>query len=809
MFASLWQDVSYSVRLLVRSPGVTGVALLTLALGIGANTAIFSIVNGVLLQPLPYPAPQDLYLIQHRDETDSTQLSTTTPGNFYDIREAAHGFRPMAAFSGAIETLTGRGEPERLQGVRSAGSILEVLGVTPHAGRIFTEADDVPGAPRTVVISHRLSQRLFSGNTAAVGQSITLAGQPHTIVGVMPSEFSFPDTRADFWAPAHFDAAMRRSRTEYFLLILGRRSAETTAGSALGELGTIMTRIRNEFPQANAGVLLDARPLHEATVTNVRPMLLIMMGSVACVLLIGCANLANLLLARATGRHREMAVRQALGAGRGRLVRQLLVESLVLAMAGGVAGALTGSLFLDALVAWLPAGIPRIESARVDGRVLFFTFLTAAGSGIAFGLAPAAQLAGGHPAAVLRANTRSSTGRAPLRSALVIAELAIALVLLTGAGLLIRSFVLMQRVDPGFGGGDILTLQVRLEGPAYENAPNRLALVHATVDSLAALPGATGAAASSYAPIVGRGTGAWFNIIGRPTAAGTTPPGVPYRVITPGYFTVMEIPILRGRALTARDGAGGTPSVVISESLARRFWRSPADGEPIGAEIWLGAPENKLFERATIVGIARDVRLAGLGSSLTDAVYGVTSLMPFWRNFTFAMKAGGDPMALASAARQIVREADPSLAVTSVQTMDDILRSSLAPTRASMLLLTVFAGLALVMAAIGVFGVMSYAVTLRSREMGIRLALGARPAEVRRTVVIDGLKQAVAGIVIGLLAAVMLTRVMDTLLFGVPPRDPLTLACVAGVLLVTALLACYLPARRATRVDPLVVLRAE
>jgi putative ABC transport system permease protein len=284
---------------------------------------------------------------------------------------------------------------------------------------------------------------------------------------------------------------------------------------------------------------------------------------------------------------------------------------------------------------------------------------------------------------------------------------------------------------------------------------------------------------------------------------------VPYRVITPGYFTVMEIPILRGRALTARDGAGGTPSVVISESLARRFWRSPADGEPIGAEIWLGAPENKLFERATIVGIARDVRLAGLGSSLTDAVYGVTSLMPFWRNFTFAMKAGGDPMALASAARQIVREADPSLAVTSVQTMDDILRSSLAPTRASMLLLTVFAGLALVMAAIGVFGVMSYAVTLRSREMGIRLALGARPAEVRRTVVIDGLKQAVAGIVIGLLAAVMLTRVMDTLLFGVPPRDPLTLACVAGVLLVTALLACYLPARRATRVDPLVVLRAE
>ena len=348
-----------------------------------------------------------------------------------------------------------------------------------------------------------------------------------------------------------------------------------------------------------------------------------------------------------------------------------------------------------------------------------------------------------------------------------------------------------------------------MEGPTYAKAPARIAFVNGIVERLKTLPGVTEAAAGSYAPVVGRGTGAWFNIIARPLPPGTTPPGIPYRVITSDYFKAMQIPLIRGRLLEERDGLNGTPSVVISESLAKRFWSGPQDGDPIGSKIYLGAPDNKLFDSATVVGIVKDVKLAGLGSSLTDAVYGLNTLMPWWRNFTFTVRSAGDPTALAPAVRQIVRETDPSLAITSLQAMTDIMRTSVAPARASMLLLTLFAGIAMLMSAVGVFGVMSYAVNLRAREMGIRLALGARPAEVKRMVVTDGMKQAVLGVAIGLGGAVWLTRLMTTLLFGVKPGDPVTLATVAILLLATAAFACYIPARRATRVDPLIVLRTE
>ena len=807
MLPNLLHDVRYSVRLLLRTPGVTLVALLTLTLGIGANTAIFSIVNGVLLKPLAYPDADRLYLIQHALLSDRTQLGSTTPGNFYDIQRAARGFQPMAALSGATETLTGRGEPERLLGMRSIGSVLEVVGVSPVLGRIVTEADDRLEAPKVVVINYEIWQRLFGGRADALGQTMVLAGVAHTVVGVMPQGFNFPDTQVDFWAPAQLTAWARALRTEFYLLIVGRLARGVTPGAARSELDSIMARLRSEFPQANSAVGLDAQALGEALVADVSQLLWITMGSVGCVLLIACANLANLLLARATGRGREIGIRQAIGASRGRVVRQLLVESLVLALLGGAGGVLAGAVFLKALVAWLPAGIPRIDEASVDARVLLFTFLAAVITGVFFGLAPAVQLARRAPASVLRNDARTSTGRAPLRAILVVGELAIALVLLAGAGLLIRSFILMQRVDPGFATDRVLTFQVRMEGPAYAKGTARVAFVNGIVERLKTLPGVTEAAAGSYAPVVGRGTGAWFNIIARPLPAGTTPPGIPYRVVTSDYFKAMQIPLVRGRLLEDRDGLNGTPSVVISESLARRFWSAP--DEPIGSQIYLGAPDNKLFDNATVVGIVKDVKLAGLGSSLTDAVYGLNTLMPWWRSFTYTVRTAGDPTALAPAVRQIVREADPSLAITSLQAMTDIMRTSVAPARASMLLLTLFAAIAMVMSAVGVFGVMSYAVNLRSREMGIRLALGARPAEVRSMVVMDGMKQALAGVVIGIAGAIWLTRMMTSLLFGVTPGDPLTLATVATLLLATAALACYIPARRATRVDPLVVLRTE
>ena len=806
MLPSLLQDVRYSLRLLLRTPGVTLVALLTLTLGIGANTAIFSIVNGVLLKPLAYPDPDRLLLIQHTLLADRTQQGTTTPGNFYDIQRAARGFQQMAAFSDTTVTLTGHGEPERLQGIESVGSLLEVVGVAPALGRVFTEADDRLEASKVVVINYQIWQRLFDGRPDALGQTLVLGGVPTTVIGVMPRGFNFPDTQVDFWVPAQLQGEARTSRTEYYLQIIGRLAPGVTPAAARAELDTIMARLRGEFPEANGSLALDAQPLGEALVANVNQLLWILMASVGCVLLIACANLANLLLAKATGRGREIGIRQAIGASRSRVVGQLLVESVVLALIGGAGGLLAGAAFLEALVAWLPAGIPRIEQASVDARVLLFTFAAALVTGVFFGLAPAVQLARRAPAAVLRNDARTSTGRAPLRAILVAGELAIALVLLAGAGLLIRSFILMQRVDPGFAADRVLTFQVRMEGPAYAKSPARVAFVTSVVDRLKALPGATGAAAGSYAPIVGRGTGAWFNVIGRPVPPGTTPPAVPYRVITRDYFKTMQIPLVRGRLLEDRDGLSGSPSVVVSESVARRFWPST---EGIGSQIYLGAPNNKLFDSATVVGVVKDVKLAGLGSSLTDAVYGLQTLMPWWRIFTFTVRTSGDPTALAVPARQIVRDTDPSLAITGLQAMSDIMRISIAPARASMLLLVLFAAIAMVMAAVGVFGVMSYAVTLRAREMGIRMALGARPSEVRWMVVMDGMKQAIAGVVIGVAGAIWLTRMMTSLLFGVTPGDPLTLATVATLLLMTAALACYLPARRATLVDPLVVLRAE
>jgi putative ABC transport system permease protein len=807
LLAGLIRDVRHSARLLWRSPGVTSIALVTLALGIGANTAIFSIINGVLLKPLPYPDPDRLFLIEHVQLNDRTQFGSTTPGNFYDIQRSVTSMR-MAAISTSTVTLTGRGDPERLQAVGSAGSVLAVLGITPQLGRVFTEDDDRIGAPRVVAISDALWRRVFGGRPDAVGQALMLGGVPMIVIGVMPRGFIFPESQMDVWMPAQFSAQMRASRTEYFLTIVGRLAPGATVATARGELDAVMTRLQREFPASNGAVGLAARPLSEALVADVSRLLWILMGSVGCVLLIACANLANLLLARASGRSREIAIRQAIGAGRWRLIRQLLAESVVLSLIGGVAGVLVGAGFLRALIAWLPAGIPRIDQAAVDGRVLLATFTAAAATGLCFGLPPALQLARHSPSQALRDDARTSTGRSPHRAILVVGELAIALVLLAGAGLLIRSFFLVQHVDPGFATDRILTFQVRMEGPDYSRPETRLAYVNGVIERLERLPGVVGAAASSYAPIVGRGTGAWFNMLARPWPAGTTPPGVPYRVITAGYFKTMQIPLVRGRLLDERDGRGGSPSVVISESVARRFWPTAAEGDPIGSEIYLGAPDNRLFDRATIVGIVKDVQLAGLGGSMTDAVYGLTTLMPFWRAFTFTMRTAGDPLSVAGDAQAIVRQADPALAMTGMQAMTDIMRTSIAPTRASMLLLVLFAAVAMIMAAVGVFGVMSYSVTLRAKEMGIRLALGASPSEVRGMIIRDGLKQALAGIALGVGGALWLTRLMGSMLFGVTPGDPLTLSGVAGLLLVVALAACYLPARRATRVDPLIVLRA-
>ena len=809
MWRNVFYDLRYGMRLMRRTPALSTIAVLTLALGVGANTAVFSIVNGVLLKPLPYPDAGRLYLIQHHQLNDPSRQGDMTPGSFYDFAKAGSGFAPMAAYYSTVETLTGTGDPQRLVGVRSLGSVLEVLSVPPAIGRVLTSADDVVGAPDIVVISDGLWASLFGRSPDALGRSLVLGGTPHTIVGVMPAGFTFPDSKIDFWAPAHLNDALRTSRTEYFLQVLARLRPDSSVPAATGRLASVMARLRQDYPQANGDLDVDVQTLQDATVGSLRPQFWTLMAAVACVLLIACANLANLMLARASGRTREIAIRQAIGAARARLIRQLIVESLLLTGVGGIAGVLVGRVFLAALTAWLPAGIPRLDAATIDPRVLMFALCITLASGLLFGLAPALNASKSDPAGVLRQDSRTSSARSPLRPLLVSIEFALALILLSGAGLLIRSFILLQRVDPGFTHTNVLTFRTSLEGPRYATAPPRIAFVKDALGRLSALPGVTNAAIASAAPVLSRGSGAWFNILSRPLPPGKTPPVVPYRIVSAGYFETMGIPLVRGRYLDAHDGLDGTPSVVISESVARHFWPTSASGDPIGSEVYLGASDNRLFPHAVIVGIVKDVELSGFSSHITEAVYATNTLAPFWRTFTFVVRTEGDPSALASQARAVVRQADPSMAVTAMQTMPEIERQSMAPARASMLLLTLFAGIAVVMAAIGVFGVMSYTVTLRTREMGIRLALGATPSEVQRLIVRAGLRQALAGAAVGLVGAIAMMRGMTSLLFQIPPNDPVTLACVTLVLLVTAAAASYVPARRATRLDPLRVLRTE
>jgi len=807
MLSSVLFDLRYAFRLLRRAPGFTLVAIVTLALGIGANTAIFSLIHGVLLQPLPYPQSDRIMLVLHNEQDDPASLSLMTPGNVYDLRQASS--LRLAGVGIVTRTLTGRGEPQRVVGIRSAGSILEVLDVPPSLGRIYGDREDQPGGEPVVVISQGMWQRLFGGDPAAVGASLVLDGRPHTVIGVMPAGFQFPSPRVEFWMPAQFPAELRASRTEFMLSGVARIADGRETREAASELDTIMARLRADHPQLNGKFGISIQSYQDAVIGGVQRPLWILMASVAFVLLIACANLANLMLARAVHRRREVAVRQAIGAGRAHVLRQLLVESLVLGAAGGVAGLVTGYAFLQALLRWLPDGTPRLTEVSMSLPVLAFTLAVAILASVFFGLAPALQLSRSAPGSALKETDGSRTTRARLRPVLVVAEVAIALVLLSGAGLLLRSFRALQQVDPGFLSGRMLLFSVSLPDATYPKPADRLAFVRRAVEQLRSLPGATIVAAGSSVPLAGRGNSAWFNLLDRPVSAGQTPPGVPYRVITPDYFKALGIPLVRGRLLEDRDGLTGTPSVVISESVARRFWPEGGGRDPIGSEIYLGAPTNKLFERAAIVGIVRDVKLAGLDSGVTEAVYGTQSLMPFAINFTFLVRTDGNPSLLTAAARHEMNRIDPALPISTVRTMTDMMQESLAPARSSMLLLLIFAAVALVMAAVGVFGVLSFSVTRRSREMGIRVALGADAGALRRLVVREGMVQAIAGIVLGLVGAFWLTRFMATLLFEVPERDPLTFAGAALVLMAVSALACYLPARRATRADPLIVLRAE
>lgn len=804
MIAACIQDLRYAARLLRRAPGFAAVCIATVALAIGANTAIFSVVHGVMLEALPFADPERVVVLGHRTNGGDT-LDSTTPGNLFDWMQGATAFASMAGFAPTERIVSVDGVAERIRGGLVVGGLFEVLGRQPALGRSLTAADDEAGAPPVVALSAALARRLF-WPSGGLGASMTINGVPHTVVAVMPADFAFFDYDYQYWVPARWDAAFRANRDQYFLAGIARLKPGVSLEQADVQLNTVMDGIRRAYPQYTQNAVAAVVPAKTALVDGVERRLMLLMGAAGFVLLIACANLGNLLLARASTRRSEMAMRHALGASHGRLVRQMLVESLLLAVVGGIAGLALGAALLRVLIANLPANLPRLAGVSLDLTVVAFAVLASLVAGFLFGVVPAIHLSGRTPMPVLREGARVSGRTGLVRTGLVASELALALMLLVGAGLLGRSFVALLQVPPGFATDRLLTFSASVPTTAYRTRVERAAFFERAAAEIEQLPGVTAVTLTTALPVAGRGNGAWFNIVERPWPADQTPPGVPNRVVRANYFQALGIPLLEGRGFTDRDGLDGVRAVVVSESVARRFF---PDVAPVGQHIYMGAPDNRVVPDSEIVGVVADVKQTGLDEERPEAVYAPHALVPAISEFTFAVRTSTDPSAVTPAVREVLRRLDPGVPLIRVRTMNDILGRATAPARSSMVLVGVFAGVAMALALIGVFGVLSYTVTQQTAEFGIRMALGASARRVHWLVLGRGMVPVAAGIAIGIAGAFALRPFMQTLLFGVAPTDPVTLVAVAALLLLTAAAAAYLPARRATRVDPLRVLRHE
>ncbi|HUE86155.1 MAG TPA: ABC transporter permease [Vicinamibacterales bacterium] len=802
MRESLLQDLRYAARLLARTPGFTIVCVLTMAIAIGANAAVFSLVHGVLLEELPFPEGDRLVVVGHLTK-GGDGLDTTTPGNLYDWQARAAAFESMAGFAYTQRVITRGDYAERVLGALSAGSIFDVLARAPIEGRTFTAADDGPGAPAVVVLSYGFSRRLF-GERSAVGESLQIGGVPYAVIGVMPPDFAFPDYDAAYWVPARFDAQFRGNRDQYFLLALARLGRDVSVEQSLVQVNTVMDAIRRDYPQHTQNATGGIVPLKAYLVQGAETRLWMLLGSVVLVLVIACANIGNLLLARGAGRRREMALRHAIGARPQRLIRQMLTESVLLVALGGAAGLALGAVLVRALVAWLAADLPRGDAVGLDGTVLTATTGVTVLCGLAVGLWPAWHFSSERTADALRQGTRDTGRTDPVRTGLVITEVALAFAVLVGAGLLARSFSNLLEVRPGFEPAGVLTFNVSLPGAVYRTSADRYTYFERAVERLRTLPGVTAVALSTTVPVAGRGVGAWFNILDRPVPAEQTPPAIPYRVVSPNYFETLGIPLKRGRGFTTGDGLEGKRAVIVSEAVERRFWPG---GSALGEQIYLGAPDNRLFEDAEIVGVVGDVKQTGLDEAVSEAVYIPHRLAPGWLGFWFVLRTALAPTAVIAGVRVELQRIDAAVPIHTVQTMDDIVSRSLAPARSSAYLLGVFALMALVLAVVGVFGVLSYTVSQRRSELAIRLALGAQTRSVMLLVLGQGLRHVVMGVAVGVALCVPLARYIQGLLFNVRPIDPVTLAGVAALLVAVAGTAVYVPCRRATRVDPVMMLR--
>ena len=806
---TLWQDLRYAARGLSKSPGFTAIAVATLALGIGANTAIFSVVHAVLLRRLPYPAPDRLLVLRERQIHQERDMGVAWP-NFLDWRAQARSFEGIAGFRTDHTILSGLGEPEMLRLAQVSAPFFPLLGARPVLGRSFDAADDRPGAPPVVLISQGLWKRRFGGDPSVLGRAVNLDAVAFTVVGVAPSSLAFfPDT-VDVYTPVGLMGSLEewQNRGNHSAMrVLARLGPGASIDSARREMEALMVRLEKEYPNSNSGQRATLAFLDDALFRDFRAALWILLAAVGVVLLIACANVAHLLLARAAARRREFAIRTAIGAGRGRLVRQLLTESLLLSAVGGAGGVVLAAWALGPLLRLAPPEIPRLADTHIDPAVLLFTLAASTLTGLVFGLVPAAQASRSDPQGTLRESGNSTTGgleRQRLRSALFVSEVALAFVLAVASGLLLRSLRRVEDVSPGLVTDGVLALDVYLPDAKYATRDAQRRFFEQALADLRRLPGVEGASASMCTPVVGQCWGSIYLVSDRPVPSQAELPSSAFNMVESDYFRTMRVPLKEGRYFDATDTPTSPPVVVINEKMARKWW---PHASALGKKIKQGFPQDKSPYRE-IVGVVGDVPQNGLDEAIRTEVFLPMTQMQS-DGMTLLVRTPGEPASLVKPAIAKIHALDKDLAVTAVQPMDQYIAESLARRRFHTLLLGAFGALALLLASVGIYGVVSYGVAQRRREIGIRTALGANPRDVLRLVFRQALRLAAIGLVLGAIAALGLTRFLASLLFGVGPTDPLTFGGVAILVTGIVALACARPARRAMAVDPATVLRAE
>jgi putative ABC transport system permease protein len=804
MFTDLAFDLRYALRGLRRSPSFTAIAVATLALGIGVNTAVLGVVNGVLLRPLPFPRPDRLVMIREDMPEKGMVGMTASPPNFLDWRSQNRSFTDLAAYSRNSDPLTGSGDPEQVDYASTTGTFFSVLGVRPALGRVYGAAECAAGKDHVVVLSHALWLRRFGGRPDAIGSTIHLGGEPYTVIGVAPPDLQLPLGSHDLWAPLDFGPDVGRQRGAHYISVVGRLRDGVSLAAAETEMKGIAARLAAAYPDQDKGHTVSLRILKEQIVGKVKPALLVLTGAVALVVLIACANVANLLLARGTRREREIAVRRALGAGRARIVRQMLTESALLAAAGTAAGVALAVVADRLIVRFGPSGIPRLAQSGVDGPVLAATAAIAAVTAILFGLAPALRATSESLPTTLRETTPGAApGRRRLRDVLVAGEMALALLLLAGAGLLVKSFSRLLRVDPGFHADHVLTFDLTLDAK-YKDPASRSAFYRNMLSELDRIPGVRASGAVFCAPLSQSNFSSSFTVRGAPVPKADEP-SMNLRVVSPDYFSTMRIPLVAGRLFSEADRTGAQRVLLLTRSAARRFFPR---GNAIGQYLVMGARPIKGDVEGTVVGIVGDTRDTALSEDPEPAAYFPLDQVGVY-GVTVVVQTARRPESIGTVVRDVVRRADPDLPVVGMATMEDVVARSVEAPRFYAFLLAVFSGAALTLAAIGIYGVLSYAVAARTREIGVRIAIGARRRDVVGMVLGDAARLGAIGLGAGLAAALSLTRLLSGILFDVKPFDLGTYAVVSAILFGVAMLAALVPARRASSVDPMTALRQE